>query len=68
MKLLEINANFKLINSQTDTPHPLNTAEKWEYSVVIHQLLIDFQEVYNSIRKEVLHNILTEFGRHIRMI
>jgi hypothetical protein len=36
--------------------------KKWEYSDVVHQLLIDFKKAYDSARREVLYNILIEFG------
>jgi hypothetical protein len=36
--------------------------KKWEYSGVVHQLFIDFEKAYDSVRREVLYNILTEFG------
>ena len=36
--------------------------KKWEYNEVVHQLFIDFKKVYTSVRREVLYNILTEFG------
>jgi hypothetical protein len=36
--------------------------KKWEYNGTVHQLFIDFKKAYNSVRREVLHNILTEFG------
>ena len=36
--------------------------KKWEYNEAVHQLLIDFKKAYDSIRREVLCNILIEFG------
>jgi hypothetical protein len=39
-----------------------NTWEKWENSEVKHQLFIDFKKAYDSVRGEVLYNILVEFG------
>ena len=36
--------------------------KKWEYNDVVYQLLIDFKKAYDSVRTEVLNNILTEFG------
>ena len=36
--------------------------KKWEYNEVVHQLFIDFKKAYDSVRREVLCNILIEFG------
>jgi hypothetical protein len=36
--------------------------KKWEYTGTVHQPFIDFQKAYNSVRREVLYNILIEFG------
>jgi hypothetical protein len=49
------------------------TGEKMEYNEIVHQLFIDFKKVYSSFKREVLYNILIEFGapmklvRHIKM-
>jgi len=36
--------------------------KKWEYNKAVHQIFIDFKKVYDSVRREVLYNILIEFG------
>jgi hypothetical protein len=36
--------------------------KKWEYNEAVHQLFIDFKKAYNSVRREVLYNILIQFG------
>ena len=36
--------------------------KKWEYNEAVHQLFIDFKKAYDSVRREVLYNILMEFG------
>ena len=36
--------------------------KKREYNEQVHQLIIDFKKAYDSVRKEVLYEILTEFG------
>jgi hypothetical protein len=36
--------------------------EKWEYSETVHQLFVDVKKAYDSIMREVLCNILIEFG------
>ena len=36
--------------------------KKWEYNEAVHQLFIDFKKAYDSVWREVLYNILKEFG------
>jgi hypothetical protein len=36
--------------------------KKWAYKGTVHQLFIDFKKGYTSIKREVLYNILPEFG------
>jgi hypothetical protein len=36
--------------------------KKWKYNGTVHKLFIDFKEAYYSVRREVLKNILVEFG------
>jgi hypothetical protein len=39
----------------------VDTEEKWKYNGTAHQLLIDLKN-YDSVRREVLYNILIESG------
>jgi hypothetical protein len=32
--------------------------KNWEYNETVHQLFIDFKKTYESVRREVLYNIL----------
>jgi hypothetical protein len=34
----------------------------------VHQLFIDFKKAYVSVRREVLYNILTEFGIPMELV
>ena len=34
----------------------------------MHQLFIDFKKAYDSVRREVLYDILTEFGIHTKLL
>jgi hypothetical protein len=42
--------------------------KKLEHNERVHQLFIDFKMACDSVRREVLYNILTEFGVHIKLI
>jgi hypothetical protein len=42
--------------------------KKWEYSEAVHQLFIDFKKAYDSVRREVLYNILIEFGIPMKLV
>jgi hypothetical protein len=47
----------------------LGTGEKkGEYNGTVHQLFIDFKKAYNSVRREVLYNILNESGIPIKLV
>jgi hypothetical protein len=34
----------------------------------VHQLFIDFKKAYDSVRREVLYNILIEFGITVKLV
>jgi hypothetical protein len=36
--------------------------KKQEYNETVHQLFIDFKKAYDSIKREVLYNIVIELG------
>ncbi|KAJ4433839.1 hypothetical protein ANN_16151 [Periplaneta americana] len=36
--------------------------KKWDYKGTVHQLFIDLKNAYDSVKREVLYNILIEFG------
>jgi hypothetical protein len=36
--------------------------KNWEYYETVHLVFIDFKKAYNSVRREVLYNILSEFS------
>jgi hypothetical protein len=37
--------------------------KKWEYNGTVHQLFVDFKKAYDSVKREVLYNILLKLGR-----
>ena len=42
--------------------------KKWEYNEAVHQLFIEFKKAYDSVRREVLYNILITFGISIKLV
>jgi hypothetical protein len=42
--------------------------KEWECNVTVHQVFIDFEKAYDSVRRELLYNILTEFSVLIKLI
>jgi hypothetical protein len=42
--------------------------KKREYKDTVRQLFIDFKKTHDSVRREVLYNILIEFGVHIKLV
>jgi hypothetical protein len=41
---------------------------KWEYNETVQQLFIDFKKPYVLVRREVLYNILIEFGVPMKLV
>jgi hypothetical protein len=42
--------------------------KKWEYNEAVHQLFIDFKKACDSIRREVMDNILTDSGIPMKLV
>jgi hypothetical protein len=42
--------------------------KKWEYNEAVNQLLIDFKKAHDSVRREVVYNILIEFGIPMKVV
>jgi len=42
--------------------------EKMEYNEAVHHIFTDFKKAYNSVRREVLCNILIEFGIPMKLV
>jgi hypothetical protein len=41
--------------------------KRWEYNEVRHRLFIDIKKTCNSVSREVLYNILIEFGMPMKL-
>jgi hypothetical protein len=41
---------------------------KWEYNETVHQLFVDFKKTYDSVRREVLYNIMREVGVPMKLV
>ena len=42
--------------------------KKWEYNEEVHQLFIDFKKAYDSVKREVLYNILIESSIPMKLV
>jgi hypothetical protein len=39
-----------------------------EYIETVHQLFVDFEKAYDSVSREILYNIITEFGVPMKLV
>jgi hypothetical protein len=53
--------DFDVTGQLLITHSALDTGKETVYETV-HRLFIDFEKAYDSVRREVLYNSLTEFG------
>jgi hypothetical protein len=42
--------------------------KKCEYNEAMHHLFIDFKKSYDTVRREILYNILNEFGIPMKLV
>ena len=42
--------------------------KNWEYNEAVYQLFVDFKKAYDSVRREVMYNILIEFGITMKLV
>jgi hypothetical protein len=39
-----------------------------EFNETVHQLFVEFKKAYDSVRRELLYNILIEFGIRMKLV
>ena len=44
------------------------SGKKCEYNEAVHQFFIDFKKAYDSVRREMLYNILIECGIPVKLV
>jgi hypothetical protein len=55
--------------SSTSGPEPRSSdTGKNGSTMKVHQLFMDFKEAYDSIRMEVLYNVVIEFGVPMKLV
>jgi hypothetical protein len=42
--------------------------KKWEYNGTVHQLFVDLKTACDSVKKEVLYNILKQFAVPMKLV
>jgi hypothetical protein len=61
---------FRRIRSNTNSIFYIRQilAKEKEHSETVHRLLTGFRKVYGSVRREILYNILFEFGIPMKLV
>jgi hypothetical protein len=42
--------------------------KNWEFNETVHQLFVDFKKANDSVSREILYNILIEFGVSMKLV
>jgi hypothetical protein len=42
--------------------------KEWEYNEIVYQLSVDFKKDYDSVRVEIMYNILIKFGVPTKLV
>jgi hypothetical protein len=68
----EINGDHPFLRKISTTGHIFRFRQtfekKMEYNIAVHQLFIDIKKAYDSVGREVLYNILIEFGIPMKLV
>jgi hypothetical protein len=48
--------------------HSSDTGKKGKYNETVHQLFVDFKKAYDSIKREVLYDIVIKFGVLMKLV
>jgi hypothetical protein len=61
-----------ILTNRSTTDHILCIRQirekKWEYNEAVHHMFIDFREACDSDRRDILYNIMTEFGVLVKVV
>jgi hypothetical protein len=70
MKLFGINNAGFIVTNQLLLIffHSSDTGENLEYNERVHELFVDFKKAYDTVRREVLYNILIQLGVPMKLV